>query len=274
MHPTLLYQPGQTCLAWLCCKGQLWPVVSMCREVNENKSTLHMHDYIVLRCSSNPLLYSQIHLHGVVNCVNRNPCLQDTDTVPVNGPVHVRCRFESCLRQFIFFLKKDCLGWIALCCVVLLWESLGSNYFMYTRLEPACIEHRVWAWLHFQGPLRVEWPSELLLLVHCYHYQIHQLLHAVHVSTGKARKYTPSRSYANHRYAWLVQLCYCCCADKLQEMLTKEAGLSLTDEERTYKDKLRQRHWEKAILLEGPRLLGCAYRVKRFTPVALKYASA
>lgn len=57
-------------------------------------------------------------------------------------------------------------------------------------------------------------------------------------------------------------------------MLTKEAGLSLTDEERTYKDKLRQRHWEKAILLEGPRLLGCAYRVKRFTPVALKYASA
>lgn len=32
-------------------------------------------------------------------------------------------------------------------------------------------------------------------------------------------------------------------------MLTKEAGLSLTDEERTYKDKLRQRYWEKAILL-------------------------
>ena len=84
----------------------------MCREVNEKKSTLHMHDYIVMRCSNNPLLhvYSQIHLHGVVNCVNRNQCLQDTDTVPVNGPVHVRCRFETCLRQLIFSSKKDCVG--------------------------------------------------------------------------------------------------------------------------------------------------------------------
>ena len=37
------------------------------------------------------------------------------------------CGFESHLRQLIFSLKNDCLGSFALCCVVLLWESLGLN---------------------------------------------------------------------------------------------------------------------------------------------------
>ena len=56
--------------------------------------------------------------------------------------------------------------------------------------------------------------------------------------------------YTNSLCISLLQiLCHCTCsADNLQEMLTKEAGFSLTDEERTYKDKLRQRHWEKAII--------------------------
>lgn len=34
------------------------------------------------------------------------------------------CRFESCLRQLVFF-ENECLGRVALCCVVLPWEYLG-----------------------------------------------------------------------------------------------------------------------------------------------------